>query len=340
MLIADTTTPDWGPVMKIASAVVNNRGGGTCHAAIVARELGIPAVVGCDGATAMILTGEQITVHCAGGAEGHVYPGAVPFDKESVNLSALARPQTYLMVNLGNPDLALQIALLPHDGVGLARMEFIVTGHIRIHPMALVHPEKMGRPAQRAEIARLTRGFDRPADYFVRQPSEGVGAIAAAFHPKPVIVRMSDFKSNEYVRLRGGGAFESPEENPMNGFRGASRYTRPAYADGFALECAAMKRGARRHGIRQRQAHDSLLPPHSRGREGARGGGRPRAAPRRKRPGDLRDVRDPEQRDPDRRVRAPVRRFFDRVERPHNWSWGSITTRASWRSTSMSVTRA
>lgn len=242
VLVADTTMPDWGTVMKIAAAVVTNRGGRTCHAAIVARELGIPAVVGCDGATATIRTGDPITVSCAEGAEGHVYPGAVPFDKTSVELSALARPQTHLMVNLGNPDSAFQTALLPNDGVGLARMEFIVAEHIKVHPMALVHPEKVDDPAVRAEIARLTRSFDRPADYFVRELSEGVGMIAAAFYPKPVIVRMSDFKTNEYASLLGGSGFEPKEENPMIGFRGASRYTHPAYAEGFALECAAMKR--------------------------------------------------------------------------------------------------
>lgn len=242
ILVADTTMPDWGTVMKIAAAVVTNRGGRTCHAAIVARELGIPAVIGCDDATAKIRTGDEVTVSCAEGAEGRVYAGAVPFEKTSVDLSALGRPETHLMVNLGNPDSAFQTARLPNDGVGLARMEFIVAEHIKVHPMALVHPEKIADPAQRAEIARLTRGFARPADYFVRELSEGVGMIAAAFYPKPVIVRMSDFKTNEYASLLGGSGFEPKEENPMIGFRGASRYTHPAYAEGFALECAAMKR--------------------------------------------------------------------------------------------------
>lgn len=242
ILVADTTMPDWGTVMKIAAAVVTNRGGRTCHAAIVARELGIPAVIGCDDATARIRTGDEVTVSCAEGAEGRVYAGAVPFEKTSVDLSALGRPQTHLMVNLGNPDSAFQTARLPNDGVGLARMEFIVAEHIKVHPMALVHPEKIADPAERAEIARLTRAFERPADYFVRELSEGVGMIAAAFYPKPVIVRMSDFKTNEYASLLGGSGFEPKEENPMIGFRGASRYTHPAYAEGFALECAAMKR--------------------------------------------------------------------------------------------------
>jgi len=242
VLVADTTMPDWGTVMKIASAVVTNRGGRTCHAAIVARELGIPAVVGCDSATARIRTGDEITVSCAEGAEGRVYTGRLPFEKSGVEFSALGRPQTHLMVNLGNPDSAFQTALLPNDGVGLARMEFIVAEHIKVHPMALVHPEKIDDPAVRAEIARLTHSYAQPADYFVRELSEGVGMIAAAFYPKPVIVRMSDFKTNEYASLLGGSGFEPKEDNPMIGFRGASRYTHPAYAEGFALECAAMKR--------------------------------------------------------------------------------------------------
>jgi pyruvate,water dikinase len=242
VLVADTTMPDWGTVMKSAAAVVTNRGGRTCHAAIVARELGIPAVVGCDDATTKIRTGDEVTVSCAEGAVGRVYPGILPFTRTQVDLAALARPHVHLMVNLGNPDTAFQTALLPNDGVGLARMEFIVAEHIRAHPMALVHPEKIDDLAVRAQVLKLAQGFDRPADYFVRQLSEGVGTIAAAFHPKPVIVRLSDFKTNEYASLLGGRGFEPTEENPMIGFRGASRYAHPAYAEGFALECAAMKR--------------------------------------------------------------------------------------------------
>jgi pyruvate, water dikinase len=242
VLVADTTMPDWGTVMKSAAAVVTNRGGRTCHAAIVARELGIPAVVGCDDATTKLHTGDEITVSCAEGAVGRVYAGALSFTRTSTDLSTLPRPRTHLMVNLGNPDMAFQTAMLPTDGVGLARMEFIVAEHIKAHPMALVHPEKIDDTAVRDEIARLTQGFERPADFFVRQLAEGVGTIAAAFYPKPVIVRLSDFKTNEYASLLGGRWFEPQEENPMIGFRGASRYTHPAYAEGFALECAAMKR--------------------------------------------------------------------------------------------------
>ena len=242
VLVADTTTPDWGTVMKIAAAIVTNRGGRTCHAAIVAREMGIPAVVGCDQATQLLRTGDEITVSCAEGATGHVYAGKLDFTRTQTDISALARPRTQLMLNLGNPDLAFQCALLPSDGVGLARMEFIVAEHIRVHPMALVHPEKVSDAAARKQIAELTRSYDTPAQYFVRELAEGVGTIAAAFYPRPVIVRMSDFKTNEYASLLGGADFEPKEANPMIGFRGASRYAHPAYAEGFALECAALKR--------------------------------------------------------------------------------------------------
>ncbi|MEO7160231.1 MAG: phosphoenolpyruvate synthase [Polaromonas sp.] len=242
VLVADTTMPDWGTVMKIAAAVVTNRGGRTCHAAIVAREMGIPAVVGCDHATTSIHTGDEITVSCAEGSAGHVYAGMIPFTTTRTDVTSLARPQTHLMVNLANPDMAFQTALLPNDGVGLARMEFIIAEHIHAHPMALVHPEKVEDAAVREEIARLTHLFATPSEYFVRQLAEGVGTIAAAFYPKPVIVRMSDFKTNEYASLLGGRGFEPTEANPMIGFRGASRYAHPAYAEGFALECAAMKR--------------------------------------------------------------------------------------------------
>ena len=192
--------------------------------------------------TTALRTGDEVTVSCAEGATGHVYAGTLPFSCTRTDLSTLARPQTRLMVNVGNPDIAFQTAMLPTDGVGLARMEFIVAEHIKAHPMALAHPEKIDDAAVREQIARLTQGYARPADFFVRQLAEGVATIAAAFYPKPVIVRMSDFKTNEYASLLGGRWFEPHEENPMIGFRGASRYAHPAYADGFALECAAMKR--------------------------------------------------------------------------------------------------
>ena len=242
VLIVDTTTPDWGPVMKRAAAIVTNRGGRTCHAAIVARELGIPAIVGTDTATRAIRSGETITVSCAEGDVGKVYTGAVPFEIEHTVLSMLPRPATHIMVNIGEPDRAFATSFLPNDGVGLARMEYIVAGAIKAHPMALVHPERVEDPHERKAIEALAANDSTPAAFFVRALAEGVGMIAAAFYPKPVIVRMSDFKTNEYASLIGGRAFEPEEENPMLGFRGASRYTHPAYAEGFALECAAMKR--------------------------------------------------------------------------------------------------
>jgi pyruvate, water dikinase len=242
VLVADTTMPDWGTVMAQAAAIVTNRGGRTCHAAIVARELGVPAVVGCDTATTAIRSGDEVTVSCAEGAVGHVYEGIIPVSITRTDLSTLERPRTQVMVNLGNPDTAFQTSFLPNDGVGLARMEFIVAEHIRVHPMALVHPERIDDAAVREQIARLTEGDATPADYFVRELAEGVGMIAAAFYPKPVIVRLSDFKTNEYASLLGGRWFEPTEANPMIGFRGASRYAHPAYAEGFALECAAMRR--------------------------------------------------------------------------------------------------
>ncbi|MDA8383118.1 MAG: phosphoenolpyruvate synthase [Betaproteobacteria bacterium] len=242
VLVADTTTPDWEPIMKHAAAIVTNRGGRTCHAAIVARELGIPAVVGADVATTQLATGETVTVSCAEGDQGRIYQGEVPFEVHRTDLKDLPRPATRIMINLGNPELAFKTSFLPNDGVGLARMEFIINEYIKVHPMALVHPERVQDEAERAAISRLSAGYARATDFFVERLSEGVGTIAAAFYPKPVVVRMSDFKTNEYATLIGGRWFEPQEANPMLGFRGAARYAHPAYAEGFALECAAMKR--------------------------------------------------------------------------------------------------
>ena len=242
VLVADATNPDWGTVMKQAAAIVTNRGGRTCHAAIVAREMGVPAVVGCGSATEAIRDGDQVTVSCAEGDQGHVYAGKVPFTVTSTDLSALELPQTPVMLNIGNPEQAFQASFLPCAGVGLARMEFIVADTIRVHPMAMAHPDRLDDPALQHEIERIAHGHATPADYFVRQLSEGVATIAAAFYPRPVIVRMSDFKTNEYASLIGGRQFEPQEANPMLGFRGAARYAHPRYADGFALECAAMRR--------------------------------------------------------------------------------------------------
>ena len=242
VLVADATSPDWEPVLESAAGIVTKRGGRTCHAAIVARELGIPAVVGAGDATSKIENGALITVSCAEGETGRVYAGDVPFAVERADTGTLPRPATKVMLNLANPDLAFRSRFLPNDGVGLARMEFIINHVIGIHPMALAHPDRVVDLGERAKIERSTSGYDRPGDFFVERLSEGIGTIAAAFYPKPVIVRLSDFKTNEYAALLGGEAFEAREENPMIGFRGASRYTHPRYADGFALECEALCR--------------------------------------------------------------------------------------------------
>ena len=242
VLVADTTTPDWEPVMKTAAAIVTNRGGRTCHASIIARELGIPAVVGTGDATTSVPDGAVVTVSCVEGDTGRVYRGEVAFHVDRTEVGSLARPRTQIMVNLGNPDLAFKTSFLPNDGVGLARMEFIVSEYIKVHPLALLHPEKVDDPEARRTIDRLIHGYSDGGAFFVERLSEGIGTIAAAFWPKPVVVRMSDFKTNEYASLIGGSGFEPSESNPMIGFRGASRYAHPAYAEGFALECRAMRR--------------------------------------------------------------------------------------------------
>ena len=240
VLITDITDPDWEPVMKIAAAIVTNRGGRTCHAAIVARELGIPAIVGCGDATQRIASGAAVTVSCAEGDAGHVYAGTLRFRKDTANLSALPRPDTRIMINVGNPQTAFEVCQLPNDGVGLARLEFIINNSIRIHPRALIDYAQLA-PALREQIAPLIAGYPDPRTFYIDRLAEGVGTIAAAFYPKPVIVRMSDFKSNEYAALLGGEAYEPKEENPMIGFRGASRYPAASFAECFAMECAAMK---------------------------------------------------------------------------------------------------
>lgn len=241
VLVANTTTPDWEPVMKTAAGIITNRGGRTCHAAIISRELGIPAVVGTENAMETIHTGQEVTVSCAEGDDGIVYGGILPFHVDRVKLTDLKRPKTKIMMNLGNPEMAFSLSRIPNDGVGLARMEFIINSYIKIHPMALIHPEKITDEAEKKTIDELTFGYKDKSDYFVEKLAQGVGTIAASFYPKPVIVRMSDFKSNEYASLIGGKYFEPEEDNPMIGFRGASRYYDKRYKEGFALECKAMK---------------------------------------------------------------------------------------------------
>ena len=250
VLVADTTTPDWEPVMKRAAAIVTNRGGRTCHAAIVARELGIPAVVGAENATEAVADGAETTVSCAEGDTGLVYAGRVPFEVRRTDLDTLERPETHVMINLGNPERAFGLSFLPADGVGLARIEFIINEYVRAHPMALLHPERVTDEAARRAISNMLEGWSSAREYFVTTLAEGVGTIAAAFWPRDVVVRLSDFKTNEYAALLGGQAFEPREENPMLGFRGASRYGHPAYREAFAMECAAMRRVREQMGLR------------------------------------------------------------------------------------------
>jgi pyruvate,water dikinase len=241
VLVTEATDPDWVPIMKKAVGIVTDQGGTTSHAAIVSRELGLAAVVGTGAATRTLRDGQQVTLSCAEGPEGRVYDGVLPFSTTDLDLSTIPRTKTRMMLNIASPAAAMRWWRLPADGVGLARMEFIVSGVVKAHPMALLHPERVASAAARREIARLIRGFRDGAHYFVDTLARGVARIAAPFHPKPVILRMSDFKSNEYAHLIGGEAFEPAEENPMLGLRGASRYTSPRYRDGFALECAAVR---------------------------------------------------------------------------------------------------
>jgi pyruvate,water dikinase len=250
ILMADSTTPDWEPVMKTAAAIVTNRGGRTCHAAIVSRELGIPAVVGAGDATEKIQTGQEVTVSCAEGDEGMVYEGKIPFQVERLSLQGMKRPKTKIMMNLGNPEEAFALSMIPNDGIGLARMEFIINSYIKIHPMALLHPERVKDEDAKKKIGDLIYGYRNREDYFVEKLAQGVGTIAAAFYPKPVVVRLSDFKTNEYASLIGGEYFEPEEDNPMLGFRGASRYYDDRYREGFALECRAMKKVREEFGLK------------------------------------------------------------------------------------------
>jgi pyruvate, water dikinase len=240
VLVADMTDPDWEPVMKRASAIVTNRGGRTCHAAIIARELGIPAVVGCGDATQLLATGDVVTVSCAEGDTGNIYSGNVPFERIEVALDKMPPAPTKVMLNVANPDLAFEFSQLPNHGVGLARLEFIINRQIGVHPRALLEFDTL-KPELKAKVAERIHGYASPREFFVQRLSEGIATIAAAFSPRPVIVRMSDFKSNEYANLLGGEAYEPHEENPMLGFRGASRYVAKEFRDCFAMECEALR---------------------------------------------------------------------------------------------------
>jgi pyruvate, water dikinase len=249
VLVAQKTDPDWEPVMRRVAAIVTNQGGRTAHAAIVSREFGVPCIVGAGNATQILQTGKEVTVSCAEGAEGHVYAGRVPFSVERVAASHLPQGRTHIMLTVGDPGKAFGLSALPNAGVGLARTEFIINNHIGIHPMALVRYPHLKDAAAVQSISERLNG-ENPREYFVRRFSEGVARIAAAFYPKPVIVRTSDFKTNEYAKLIGGAEFEPQEENPMLGFRGASRYYDPAYAEGFQLECEALLRVRNIMGLR------------------------------------------------------------------------------------------
>ncbi|MBU6345995.1 MAG: phosphoenolpyruvate synthase [Cyanobacteria bacterium REEB494] len=241
VLVTNRTDPDWEPIMKKASAIVTNSGGRTCHAAIIAREMGIPAIVGCGNATTVLKTGQEITISCAEGETGKVYAGLLNFAIQELPLDNLPRTRTKIMMNVGNPEEALGLTAIPNDGVGLARMEFIIANHIKAHPLALLHCDELEDELTKHKIAELTAQYENKAEFFITKLAAGIGTIAAAFYPKPVIVRLSDFKSNEYANLLGGRQFEPKEENPMIGWRGASRYYDPRYREGFALECKAMK---------------------------------------------------------------------------------------------------
>lgn len=248
ILVAEMTDPDWVAIIARASGIVTDHGGSTSHAAIVARELGIPAVVGTGTATETLRDGQAVTLSCAEGDVGHVYDGELPSETTQLDLTGVPATRTRVMVNVASPDAAFRWWRLPTAGVGLARMEFIVNNVIGVHPMALVHPDRVDADA-RARIRSAMTGFDDPKEFFVDRLARGVAKLAAPYHPRDVIVRLSDFKAAEYAHLLGGASFETPEENPMLGFRGASRYYHPRYREGFALECAALKRARERMGF-------------------------------------------------------------------------------------------
>ena len=242
ILVTDMTDPDWEPIMKKAAAIITNKGGRTCHAAIVARELGVPAIVGCGNATELLKNGDLITASCAEGDVGIIYNGAIPFHKNEYNLNSLPDVNTPVLLNVASPDMAFRFSHLPCKGIGLAREEFIINNYIKVHPLALLHHHELGDAELTAAINKLTYGYANEEDFFIEKLSHGVAKIAAAFYPKKVIVRFSDFKSNEYFNLLGGKYYEPKEENPMIGWRGASRYYSAQYKEAFGMECKAIKK--------------------------------------------------------------------------------------------------
>jgi pyruvate,water dikinase len=253
ILVTSTTDPDWVPIMKKAAAIITDHGGRTSHAAIVSRELGLPAVVGCGNATELLHTMQEVTISCAEGEEGFVYAGTSEFDVQELHYDTVPETKTRIMLNLANPSAAFRWWHLPTEGVGLARMEFVVNNAIKVHPLALTRFDQLKDETVKAEIEAMTKGYANKGDYFVDHLARGLSRIAAFCYPKPVIVRMSDFKTNEYANLLGGTQFEPAEENPMIGFRGASRYYSPRYKDGFALECRAMKK------LREELGFDNII---------------------------------------------------------------------------------
>jgi phosphoenolpyruvate synthase len=310
VLVTDMTDPNWEPVMKRASAIVTNRGGRTCHAAIIARELGVPAVVGCEDATEKLAEGAEVTVSCAEGDTGYIYAGKMDFEQVEIKLDHMPAIPVKIAMNVGNPQLAFDFCQLPNDGVGLARLEFIISNTIGIHPKACLEFASLA-PDLKAQVARQSRGYANPVRFYVDKIAEGVATIAAAFWPKKVIVRMSDFKSNEYRNLIGGTKYEPTEENPMLGFRGASRYIAllPRLPSS-RRRCARARRDGLTNG-----AHDPVRAHAEGGRAGARDpqGQWPRARQECTQGGD--DVRDPVECDPRRRVPQALRRLLDRLQR-------------------------
>ena len=252
VLVTDMTDPDWEPIMKIASAIVTDKGGRTCHAAIVSRELGIPCIVGTNNVSYRIKTGKKVTISCAEGEEGYVYEGILPFKIKKTNIKNLKRPKTKIMMNIGEPDLAFSTSFIPNDGVGLARLEFIINNYIKIHPLALINYDRIKDKDVKKKIDKLTAGYENKKQFFVDKLAEGVAMIAAAFYPKDVIIRLSDFKTNEYANLVGGAKYEPVESNPMIGWRGASRYYSPKFLPAFKLECQAIKK------VREEMGLDNL----------------------------------------------------------------------------------
>ncbi len=249
ILVTDKTDPDWEPIMKRAAGIITNRGGRTCHAAIVSRELGLPAIVGTLNGTQVLNNGQEITLSCAEGDTGFVYGGILPFEIETIDLGALGRPQTKIMMNVGTPDEAFALAAIPCDGVGLAREEFIITTYVKVHPQALLEFDSLDNQTK-AEINSLSMSYTDKPQFYIDRLAEGIAMIAAAFHPKDVILRLSDFKTNEYANLIGGAKYEPHEENPMIGFRGASRYYAPSFQAAFGLECKAIQRVRQEMGLR------------------------------------------------------------------------------------------